>query len=94
MIAHSDVKTKIVPGNDPDQRHHPEQRQRGGLSRHAIKTARDRVAKAKASGMSRQQVMDANLLADLDAKWKKPDDEKSRPRGGIDLRHPLTLKHI
>ena len=37
-------------------------------SRFSRIAARDRVAKAE--GMSEQQVVDANLLADLDARWK------------------------
>jgi hypothetical protein len=35
-----------------------------------LQTARDRIAKAKAKGMTEDQVVAANLLADLDKKWK------------------------
>jgi hypothetical protein len=37
-----------------------------------LKIARDRVAAAKAKGMSEDQVEKANLLADLDKFWKIP----------------------
>ena len=65
VIAHSDAKTKIVPGH-------------GGITdragaiayRNMLVTARARIAKAKARGMSEDQVAHANLLADLDKYWK------------------------
>ena len=65
VIAQSDAKTKIVPGHGPLTN-------KAGVTeyRDMLKTARDRIAKAKAGGMTEQQVVDANLLADLDKRWK------------------------
>ena len=67
VIAHCDANTKIIPGH-------------GGITdragaieyRNMLVTARDRIAKAKAGGMSEDQVAKANLLADLDKYWKIP----------------------
>jgi cyclase len=64
IIAHADDKTIVVPG------HGPVTNKAGVVAyRNMMQTARDRVAKAKKSGMSEQQVADAHLFADLDAKW-------------------------
>ncbi len=65
IIARADAATKIVPGHGPVT-------DKAGVMeyRAMLQTARDRIAKAKASGMSEQQMADANLLADLDVKWK------------------------
>lgn len=64
VIAHSDAETKIVPG------HGPVTDKAGAIVfRKMLATARMRIAKAKAKGMTEQQVMDAHLLADLDKKW-------------------------
>ena len=65
VIAQSDNKTKIVPGHGPLTN-------RAGVMeyRDMLQTARDRIAKAKAGGMTEQQVVDANLLTDLDKRWK------------------------
>lgn len=65
VIAHADAQTKIVPG-------HGNVTDRTGVMeyRDMLQTARDRIAKAKASGMTQQQVVDADLLADLDKRWK------------------------
>jgi glyoxylase-like metal-dependent hydrolase (beta-lactamase superfamily II) len=64
VIAHSDAQTKIVPG------HGPVTDKKGVTAyRNMLKTARDRIAKAKAKGMTEDQVQKANLLADLDKKW-------------------------
>ena len=67
IIQHADAKTKIVPG-------HGEviDRTKAMRYRAMLKTARDRVAAAKAKGMSEDQVEKANLLADLDKFWKIP----------------------
>lgn len=64
VIAHSDAKTKIVPG------HGPVTDKAGAIVfRKMLATVRMRIAKAKAKGMTEQQVVDAHLLADLDKKW-------------------------
>jgi len=65
VLSQADRNTKIVPGHGPLTN-------KSGVSdyRDMLKTARDRIAKAKASGMTEQQVVDANLLADLDKRWK------------------------
>lgn len=64
IIAHAGVKTKIVPG------HGPVTDKKGVIAyRKMLKTARDRIAKAKAKGMTEDQVAKAGLLADLDKKW-------------------------
>ena len=67
VIAHSDANTKIVPGHGPltDRTH---------VIAYAkmLKTARDIIAKAKAKGMTEDQVVQAHLLASLDKTWKDP----------------------
>jgi glyoxylase-like metal-dependent hydrolase (beta-lactamase superfamily II) len=65
MLSLANDQTKIVPG-------HGSLSNKAGLIeyRAMLATARDRIAKAKAEGKTEQQVVDANLLADLDAKWK------------------------
>ena len=64
VIAHSDAKTKIVPG------HGPVTDKKGVTAYRAmLKTARDRIAAAKKKGMTEDQVQKANLLPDLDKKW-------------------------
>jgi len=64
IIAHSDANTKIVPG------HGPVTDKKGVIAyRGMLKTARDLIAKAKAKGMTEDQVQNANLLADLNKKW-------------------------
>ena len=67
IIAHADAKTKIVPG-------HGEiiDRTKAMRYRAMLKTARDRIAAAKAKGMTEDQVAKANLLADQDKFWKIP----------------------
>ncbi len=67
LIAHADARTKIVPG-------HGDVTDKAGLVqyRNMLKTARDRIAQAKAKGMSEDQVTKADLLADLDKYWKIP----------------------
>ena len=67
IITHADAKTKIVPGHGTVMNLAQAKRYRVML-----KTARDRVAAAKAKGMSEDQVQKANLLADLDKFWKIP----------------------
>jgi glyoxylase-like metal-dependent hydrolase (beta-lactamase superfamily II) len=64
VIAHSDAKTKIVPGHGPVT-------DKGGVIayRKMLKTARDLIAKAKAKGMTEDQVAKADILADLNKKW-------------------------
>ena len=67
VIAHSDDKTKIVPG------HGTIMTKKDAIAyRTMLVTARTRIAKAKAKGMTEQQVVDAHLLADLDKKWAVP----------------------
>lgn len=65
IIAHADAGTKIVPG-------HGDVINRAQVIRYRtmLKTARDRIAAARAKGMSEDQVAKANLLADLDKFWK------------------------
>jgi glyoxylase-like metal-dependent hydrolase (beta-lactamase superfamily II) len=67
LIAHADARTKIVPG-------HGDVTDKAGVVQYRamLKTARDRIASAKAKGMSEDQVAKANLLADLDKYWKIP----------------------
>jgi cyclase len=65
ILSHMNDATKVVPG------HGPVLGKPDVLTfRTMLQTARDRIAKAKASGMSEQQLRDADLLADLDPKWK------------------------
>ena len=61
VAAHADDKTVIIPGHGPVTN-----RANVLAFRDMLQTARDRIAKAKASGMTEQQVVDANLLADLE----------------------------
>jgi cyclase len=67
IIAHSDARTKIVPG-------HGDVTDKAGVIayRKMLATARSRIAAARAKGMSEDQVAHANLLADLDKYWKIP----------------------
>jgi glyoxylase-like metal-dependent hydrolase (beta-lactamase superfamily II) len=60
-------QTRIVPGHGPVSG-------KAGLAefRAMLVTARDRIGKLKRQGMSEQQVMDANPLADLNARWLLP----------------------
>ena len=64
MLKMVNDQTRIVPG-------HGSPSNKAGLTeyRAMLVTARDRIAKAKAAGMTEQQVVDAKLLADLDSKW-------------------------
>jgi cyclase len=64
LIRRSDDKTVFVPGHGPPSN-------KAGLIeyRNMMQTARDRVAKARAQGMTEDQVVDAKLLADLDHRW-------------------------
>lgn len=79
LIAHANATTKIVPGH-------------GNLAsladlqayRAMVGAARDRIAKAKAQGMTEQQVVDANLLSDFDARWKVPGN-------AISARFPINV---
>ena len=72
VIANCDRKTKIVPGHGPLT-------DKEGVTdyRDMLKTARDRIAKAKAGGMTEQQVIDAHLLTDLDKRWAAPNSPMS-----------------
>jgi cyclase len=64
IIAHADAKTKIVPG------HGPVTDKKGVIAYRAmLKSARDIVAKAKAKGMTEDQVQKADLLAPLNKTW-------------------------
>jgi glyoxylase-like metal-dependent hydrolase (beta-lactamase superfamily II) len=64
ILAHAGPATRIVPagGGVTDK---------AGVAayREMLAAARDRIARAKASGMTQQQVIDANPLADLDGRW-------------------------
>jgi cyclase len=62
--AMTNDQTKIIPGHGPISN-------KAGLAeyRDMRVTAHDRIAKAKASGMTEQQVTDATLLADLNKLW-------------------------
>jgi glyoxylase-like metal-dependent hydrolase (beta-lactamase superfamily II) len=73
IVRQSNAQTKIVPGHGPVT-------DRDGVIayRAMLQTARDRIAKAKASGMTEDQVANGNLLADLDVKWKPPGNQPSR----------------
>lgn len=73
IIAVSNAHTAIVPG------HGPVTDRDGVISYRAmLQTARDRISKAKASGMTEDQVAKSNLLDDLDVKWKPPGNQPSR----------------
>jgi glyoxylase-like metal-dependent hydrolase (beta-lactamase superfamily II) len=67
ILGLTNDQTLIVPG-------HGAVTHRDGLVeyRQMLVTARDRIAKAKAAGMSEQQVNDAHLLDDLNARWYLP----------------------
>jgi glyoxylase-like metal-dependent hydrolase (beta-lactamase superfamily II) len=67
ILSKSDASTKIVPG-------HGAVTDRAGLTqyRDMLVEARARIAKAKAGGMSEDQLAKANLLADLDKRWAAP----------------------
>jgi glyoxylase-like metal-dependent hydrolase (beta-lactamase superfamily II) len=67
VIAHADANTKIVPGHG-----HVMNKAEVQTYRDMLKTARDRIAKAKAGGMTEDQVAKAGLLADLDKTWLAP----------------------
>ncbi len=60
----ADDKTVIVPGHGVAARKADLVEYRAMLV-----TARDRIAKAKAAGMTERQVIDANLLVDLNPRW-------------------------
>jgi len=64
IVDHSDAKTKIVPG-------HGQVTDRAGAIafRNMLVTAKARLAKDIASGMTEEQVVAANPLADLDKVW-------------------------
>jgi glyoxylase-like metal-dependent hydrolase (beta-lactamase superfamily II) len=67
VMALANDQTRIVPGHGPVS-------DISGLAQyHAmLVTARERIAKAKARGMTEQQVTDANLLSDLNPRWYLP----------------------
>jgi cyclase len=65
IIARCGEHTRVVPGHGPVLTKADVIRYRAMLQ-----TARDRIAKAKAGGMSESQVMVVGLLADLDPIWK------------------------
>lgn len=65
--------TRVVPG------HGPVLTRADVLAYRAmLQTARDRIASAKARGMSEREVVAANLLADLDPRWKGPSPMANR----------------
>lgn len=59
-------KTRIIPGHGPMAT-----RVELTAFRDMLVTARVRIAKAKINGMTAEQVLNANLLADLDSTWGK-----------------------
>jgi glyoxylase-like metal-dependent hydrolase (beta-lactamase superfamily II) len=63
-LAASSDKTRIIPGHGPLATKSDLQ-----AYRDVVKTIRDRVAKLKAEGKTREQVLAAKLTADFDAKW-------------------------
>jgi cyclase len=65
IAALANEQTRIVPGHGPVSN-------KAGLAeyRAMLVTARARIAKAKADGMSEKQVMDADPLADLNPRWR------------------------
>jgi len=64
ILALCDDRTRLVPGHgDPAGRAELE------TTLAMLKTARDRVAKLKQQGQSLEQVMQADPLADMQAKW-------------------------
>lgn len=65
--------TRVIPGHGPVLA-----RPDVVAYRTMLQTARDRIARAKAAGMTEEQVMAANLLADLDARWKGPSPMANR----------------
>ena len=84
IIGMMNDATKVVPGHGPV------------LSkadivafRAMLQTSRDRIAKAKASGMTEGQVLDANLLADLDNPWKFPGVNASSARFPLNVYRSL-----
>ncbi|WP_375398117.1 MBL fold metallo-hydrolase [uncultured Sphingomonas sp.] len=73
IIALLDDRTRVIPG------HGPVLGKADVIAyRDMLRTARDRIARAKAAGMTEQQVLAANLLADLDARWKGPSPMANR----------------
>jgi cyclase len=64
VLAASGEKTRIIPGHGPLAT-------RADLQgyRDMLETLRDRIAKLKAAGRSRDEVVAARPTADLDAKW-------------------------
>lgn len=74
MIAATDLiltllddRSRVIPGHGPVLA-----KADVAAYRTMLQTARDRIARAKASGMTEAQVAAANLLADLDPRWKGP----------------------
>ena len=65
--------TRVVPGHGPVLA-----RADVIAYRAMLQTARDRIAAAKTKGMTEQQVIAANLLADLDPRWKGPSPMANR----------------
>lgn len=64
VLAVATEKTRIIPGHGPLGTKADLQ-----AFRDVVKTVRDRVAKLKAEGKTREQVLAAKPTADLDAKW-------------------------
>ncbi len=72
ILTHVGPHTRVIPG------HGPVLDRAGVLAYRAmLQTARDRIAAAKARGLTERQVMDGGLLADLDPKWKMPSNPVS-----------------
>ena len=64
VLAVATEKTRIIPGHGPLATKADLQ-----AFRDVVKTVRDRVAKLKAEGKTREQAIAAKPTADLDAKW-------------------------
>jgi glyoxylase-like metal-dependent hydrolase (beta-lactamase superfamily II) len=65
VIANCNAATKVVPASGPIT-------DKDGVIeyRNMLQTARDRIARDKTAGMTEQQVVDADPLTDLEARWK------------------------
>ena len=72
ILGRMDDRTKLVPGHGPVLG-----RAEVVAFHNMLKTARERIVRAKAGGMSEAQVVEARLLADLDDPWRS--DGPGRP---------------
>ena len=65
-LSRSNDETRIIPGHGPVAN-----RSQLTAYRDMLATVRIRVARAKSQGMTAEQFLNANLLADLDSRWGK-----------------------